>query len=513
MARTAWRALVLGSGLAAWLSGAATLAQAQGESDPPAASANDVVHVRIAGALDIGTQSLVRRAIRRAAAGPERLVIEIDTPGGEIELMFQLATQIADASKDGTLTVAWVHDKALSAGALVAIACERVYMSSQSTIGSALPVVPSQTGGIEAIQDEAAREKVSSAVRATFRAFAESHGRSPAVADAMVDPDLAVFQIKESSGELRLISKSEWDDRAMTPEGRPHRVRTVNEEGRLLALSGAEAVELGFADGLAESLEAVFDKIGVRGAEALTVQRTRSEDVAAFLDQIKFLLLIGGLMAIYAEFKAPGFGLPGIAAILCFALLLFGRYLVGLANVPHIVAVAGGLILIAVELFVLPGTIWFALVGGVLVIGGLVLANIAPGLLEHELSRELALEETFKLTLSMLAAVAGAVMMSRWLPKVPVFGRLILQPTEGLGRGMPELASSGSGGARQPRAGELGRALTDLRPVGKVALDVDGEREYEARSEGAAIEQGARVRLVDVRAGRLIVELEEGTAT
>ena len=385
-------------------------------------------------------------------------------------------------------------------------------MTSQASIGSALVVVPSPTGAIEVIQDEAAREKVSSAVRASFRAFAESHGRSPAVAEAMVDPDLAVIQIREESGELRLISQSEWDDRAMTPEGRPQRVRTVNESGRLLALSGTEAVELGFADGLAESLEAVFDKIGLRDARPVALQRTRSEDVAAFLDQIKFLLLIGGLIAIYAEFKAPGFGFPGIAAIVCFALLLFGRYLVGLADVPHIVAVAGGLVLIAVELFVVPGTVWFGLAGGLLVVGGLVFANIAPGLFEYELSRELALEETFKLMLSMLAAVAGAVLLSRWLPNVPVFGRLVLQPTEGLGRGLPEQALSGSKGTREPRAGELGRALTDLRPVGKVALDLDGEREYEARTQGEAVDQGARVRLVEVRAGRLIVELEEGNA-
>jgi len=290
-------------------------------------------------------------------------------------------------------------------------------------------------------------------------------------------------------------------------------VRTVNEAGRLLALSGTEAVELGFADGLAESLEQVFDKIGVRGSEPVTLQRTRSEDVAAFLDQIKFLLLIGGLIAIYTEFKAPGFGLPGILAIACFALLLFGRYLVGLADIPHIVAVAGGLVLIAVELFVMPGTIWFGVVGGLLVAGGLVFANIAPGLFEYELSRELALAQTFKLVLSMLAAVVGAVVLSRWLPNAPLFGRLVLQPTEALGRGLPEQALSGSKGTRQPRAGELGRALTDLRPVGKVALDLDREREYEARCEGAAIDQGARVRLIEVRAGRLIVELEEGRAT
>ena len=96
--------------------------------------------VRIEGALDVGTQALLARALAAAKERGDKLIVELDTPGGEIELMWQLANALLDASKDGVPTIAWVHDRALSAGSLLAMACERVYMRSHATLGSALPV-------------------------------------------------------------------------------------------------------------------------------------------------------------------------------------------------------------------------------------------------------------------------------------------------------------------------------------------------------------------------------------
>jgi membrane-bound serine protease (ClpP class) len=477
--------------------------RAQGATAP---TSGEVVHVRIDGPLDVGTKSLLRRAIREAKQADGRLVIELDTPGGEIELMWQLAQQIADASDDGLLTVCWVNDKALSAGALLAIACERIYMKTTGVIGAAMPVVASPGGGIMEIPDPGAREKVSAAVRKSFHAFAQKRKRPTAIAEAMVDPSVGVRQVREKNGELRLITFSEWDDLRVTGSGDPPElVRTIATPGQILALSGTEAVELGLADGIADSLNEVLEKIGSRSASTQSVKRASSEDLAALLDSLKIVLLVAGLIAAYVEIKAPGFGLPGIVAIACFGLLLFGRWLVGLADIPHIVAVVVGVILIAVEIFLMPGTLWPGLLGGLLVIGGLVFAHIGPDVLSYPLTRELAIDEAFRLALGVLAAAVGAWVVARFLPKAPIVSRMVLAPGGSQHGGAVLEADDGSAGAAT-REGRLGRAVTDLRPVGKVVLDHDAPREQEARASGSAIDRGARVRVVEVQTGRLVVE-------
>ena len=466
--------------------------------------------MRIEGQLDVGTQSLLQRAIREARSSDAKLLVELDTPGGEVQLMWQLAGQIDEASGDGVETVAWVNDHAASAGALVAMACERIYMRSQASIGSSMPVVVLPNGSVGSIPDEALQEKEISFLRSSFRAWAESHRRPPALAEAMVDSDVGVKQVR-LGGELRLVTVSEYED--LQVRGEPFElVSTVVEEGKLLALSGAQAVELGLADGLAESLSEACEKIGASPAELRKIERTRSEDTAAFLDRIKYLLLLGGIVAAYLEFKAPGFGLPGIASLACFGLFLFGRYLVGLADVPHIVAVALGVVLIAVELFALPGTIWFGLAGGVLVLAGLVLAvtGIDSGL-EYALDRRYALDAAFQLVLWVAAAVAIAWGLARVLPHTPFLSRLVLDaPASTLsGEAVPE---AGPPAERRRLAGALGTALTDLRPVGKVALDSAPALEYEARALGPAIDRGARVRVAEVQSARLGVELAQAPA-
>ena len=105
------------------------------------AEAGQLVHVRLEGELDRGMLPQLSRAVRAAKAEPgSTLVIELDTPGGSIELMWDLSKQIREAAEEGVRTVAWVHRHADSAGVLLTISCERVYMSRDASIGSALPV-------------------------------------------------------------------------------------------------------------------------------------------------------------------------------------------------------------------------------------------------------------------------------------------------------------------------------------------------------------------------------------
>lgn len=491
---TILRALFLGLACVCF----AAFFHARAVAEPTSEPTSEYVHVRVEGPLDVGAQSLLARGIREARERGVPLVIELDTPGGPIELMWELANQIDAAGVAGVETVAWINDKALSAGALLAIACERIYMSPHGVIGAAMPV---QLGpeGIMAIPDDRAREKITSATRSSFRAFAEKKKRPPALAEAMVDEDVEVREVLVD-GERRLITGKEWDDAREKGEA-PELVSTIVQRGKLLSLSAEQANRYGLSDGLAEKLDEVVEKLGLAGAAPVSLARTRSEDLAALLDQWKFVLLVVAVLAGWTEFKAPGFGLPGVLSIVCFALFLFGQYLVGIADVWQIAIVVVGLVLVAVEIFLMPGTIWFGLAGALCVLGGLVAMAVGPNFdWSYALNRQKLLSETFDLALGLVIAFVGALFLSRLIGKTPVVSQLVLAPA-----GEHSAAAFGAAPAAV-QLGAFGRALTDLRPVGKVALDADPARELEARASGLAIDRGARVRVVEVSTGRLVVE-------
>jgi membrane-bound serine protease (ClpP class) len=473
------------------------------------ARAGEIVHVRLEQELDRGMLPQLARAVRAARADKDStLVIELDTPGGAIDLMWDLSKQIREAADGGVRTVAWVHRHADSAGVLLAISCERVYMSRDASIGSALPVTVGPGGLAPVSEDKDVREKVTSAMRGDFRAMAEKNGRPPALAEAMVDPEARVYQIRRE-GELVLVSGNEWDDLRGKP-GTPDLVATIAGPGQILNLSATRAVELRFADGVADTLEELAEKAGASSANALEVPRASSDDLVRWLDLFGPLLLIAGLVLAYIEMKIPGFGLPGILAIACFAVLLVGRYLAGLADVPHIVAIVLGIGLIAGELFIWPGSLWMGITGFVLFVGGLILSGLGPGLsFESAFDRQRLFSASGSFLIDAAISVALMLVLSRYLPHTPVLRRLVLVPGEsGAGGGaMPE---SGGRHGELARVGALGRALSPLRPVGKVALDADTSIEFEARSSGALLESGARVRVVEVSSARLVVEEVQG---
>ena len=195
-------------------------------------------------------------------------------------------------------------------------------------------------------------------------------------------------------------------------------------------------------------------------------------------------------------------------------MFLFGRYLAGLADVPQIVLVTVGVLLIAVELFLAPGTLWFAAAGVVLALGGLIWANVGSELsVGDPLGRMLLVDSTLWTLVTAALALAAMYAVSRFLPKTPVFNRLVLDGPAGLGTLHGAAAgraasgpANGAGAPSRPTVGAEGRALTDLRPVGKVALDASPDSEHEARASGRAIETGARVRVVELQGSRLVVE-------
>ncbi len=468
----------------------------QGATEVPAPSAPAWLQVRLEGELDVGSQALLERAVAQAKRAEARtLVVEIDTPGGALDVLWVLQKQLYEAESAGVETVAWVNRHATSAGALVTLACKRIYMHSAGTIGSALPVVVGPEG-LAPIPDEAVREKEISFLRSQFASAAEKHGRSAALAAAMVDPD-AEARLVKVEGETRVVSGAEYD--ALREKGADFAlVESLAASGKLVNLTAKRAVELRMADGLADDEGALFERAGLAADARLSIlEKSRSEEFIAWLARLTPLLLMAGLVLGWLELKSPGFGVPGVLSIACFVLILVGKYFAGLAEVPHLVAVGAGVVLLIVELFVLPGTIWFGVGGLLLIVGGLALSGGDAELaLTEPFARDHLLSSTFQVLAAAAAALVVAMVVSRLLPKTPGVRRVVLAHAAAA---VPGEAV----GESRVGPGAVGTALTDLRPVGKVrfgALD-----EHEARSEGPHVDGGARVVVVSNDMGRLVV--------
>ncbi len=484
-----------------------SLGSCGGGAEPEAAAAppRGVTHVRLSGPIDIGAQALLSRGVRTAQSrGDRTLLIELDTPGGALDVLWDVQKQLLAADQQGLALACWIREHAASAGALVALTCERVYMSSSGTIGSAYPVRVGPAGLLPLPEDDGVREKELSFLRAQFASMAQKRGRPAPLAEAMVDPGVEVRQVK-IDGELRLLDGEAWD--ALRESATPYElVQTVCAQGKLLNLTAREALDLRFVDGLSDDLGDVLQRLGhAPDAAGAALERSASERAVVWIGMLTPMLILAGLVLGYLELKLPGFGLPGVLSIACFALVVAGKYLAGMADVPHIAIVAVGVVLVVLEILAFPGTLWLGIGGALLVAGGLVSASLGPGFsFSDPLVRDRLLDTGLEYTLAAAGAVVTALVISRWLPKAPVLRHAVLAPdVEGAFAGaMPEAP-------RLPARGALGRALTDLRPVGKVAVDGQERDEFEARAVGPLIERGARVRVVEVAAARLVVERAE----
>jgi membrane-bound serine protease (ClpP class) len=431
---------------------------AAAQASPPA----PVVYLLpIEGMIDLGVARYVERGLAEAAAaGARALILEVNTFGGRLDA----AVLIRDALLQARLqTIAFVNPRAISAGALISLAAERLAMAEGATIGAAMPV---QAGGGEGTT--AVGEKTVSYVRKEFRATAERRGRPPALAEAMVDADVEV--------------------------------KGVVARGKLLTLTSEEAVRHKVADLRAESVAALLQRLRLGDAEVRPIRQNWAEQLVRFLTNpmVGSLLMTVGLVGVLVEIRTPGFGAPGLIGLASLGLFFWGHTLVRLAGWEDLLLVAAGLALLAIELFAMPG---FG-VAGILGIGAL-LAGFGMSLVGAGATGDALVAALGHVALSLVLALAGAVVLLRFLPRLPYGRRLILQSALPVGGG-ESLETEGS----RRWLGRKGSTLSALRPAG-IAL-MDGER-VDVVSEGEFVEAGQVVEAVRVDGNRVVVRPLPGT--
>jgi len=492
--------------LAAFLLGGeafATPVQRKGEEKAPP----EVLVVPIQGPIDFRTVALMQRGLREARAeGIPRLILEIDTPGGAVTEMEEVVSMLRQMRESKIATLAYIRRQGLSAGAVIALACDRIFMGPGATLGACTPVFG---GGIKGLLEDEFYAKLISGMRAEIRTIASRHGGKAAVlAEAMVDPGLELHEIRYRGKDrvLRrdLLSKEALDNL------RDNEVEILEDrilEPRPLTLTGEEALRLDLVRGLVSSPEELYRELGVDPAEVRRLRRTWSEELAGFLYGVRFFLLLGGVLMAVMAFKMPGTGLPEALSVLCFLLFFGGSWLVGLAAWTEILLFFLGVGLILVEIFVIPGTVISGLVGLISIIAALFLSLqpfLAP---EGAFEGEILNENLWALTWVLAGVFALGFLLSKLLPHLPLFRNLLLEKST--------TADQVHRAATQEPAfakllGTEGVALTDLRPSGKIEI---GGEPYDVVTTGAYLESGKRVRVVQVEGNRILVEAEEGRKT
>ncbi|MDW7710488.1 MAG: NfeD family protein [Deferrisomatales bacterium] len=424
---------------------------------PEAAPERPVVYVaQIEGIIDLGLAPFVSRVLTEATdREASALVLEINTFGGRLDA----AVLIRDALLEARIpTVAFINHRAISAGALIALAAEKIVMAGGSTIGAATPVAVGAPGA----EAQPVGEKTVSYVRKEFRATAESRGRPPLIAEAMVDADVEVPDLVEA--------------------------------GKLLTLTTEEALVHGVADARADSLGALLAHLELTGAEVRRPSPTWAENLVRFLTHpvVSSLLMSLGILGILLEIRTPGFGVPGAVGIASLALFFWGHWLVQLAGWEELLLAALGIALLVLEVFVLPGFGVAGVLGIVALVAGLGLTLVGAGATWNAV-----VAAAGRVAVSLLLAIGASLVLLRVFPKLPLGRRLVLD-TE-----LPVNAGFGSAPeADRHWLGKQGVSLSPLRPAG--IAEIDGER-VDVVSQGELIDAGQPIEVVRVEGNRVVV--------
>jgi membrane-bound serine protease (ClpP class) len=431
---------------------------------------------------------LVRRGVKEAMeAKADLLVIDMDTAGGRVDTTREIISIIGQFPGD---TATFVNTDAFSAGAFIAVATRRIYMTPESVIGAAAPVIMSPGAqGVEKVPDTYEKKMVS-AVRAMIRATAEKHGHNVAVVEAMIDKDKGLILTNVTDGATNAV--------------------TIAKVGEILTLTASEAEkEYGspprklLSAGTVKDLDALLTAAGHAGAERRVIKATGLEKLGTWLNAISPLLLIIGIVGGYIEFKTPGFGLPGIVGLAAFALYFLGGYAAGLSGLEWLLVFLLGLALVIVEFFVYPGTIFIGVAGAALMLLALIMALVdvypktTPGLPSLPSLDKFDLPMTNLLIAAGISAAAIWV-LSRFLPKTPLYRAVVSTAVSGARTDAEQAQTKSS------LLGAEGVTTSVLRPGGKAQF---GERLLDVISQGDMVPRGARVRIIGYSGGEAIVEI------
>jgi len=490
---------------------------------PPATGESSAWIIPIRGDIQPSMAAFVRREARRALSqGAEYLIFEIDTFGGRVDSALQITSFIT--SIRNARTIAWVNSGeetlgvSWSAGALIAFACQEIFMSPGTSIGAAAPVMASPDGTADA-----AGEKSVAAIRTQMAALAERNGHPTGLALAMVDFDVELWEVTVD-GRITALTITELERLERERRSVIERGEIISPVGKLLSLTAGEAQRYGLAT-LVEDRDELFTMLRVTGEVTESVP-TAADSIISLLTSgpVQALLILIGLVMIFMEVQSPGFGIPGVIAIIAFLLVFGASALLGRVGSLEILLFLLGIGLLAVEIFALPG---FGIVGilGFLVIGLSLMLSMQDFVIPRfEWEWELMGRNALVVFSSLLASVMGIAVIALLGPKVRMFDRIMLktQITGTAGGPDPDSPAARAYEASRPTGsvtssfdlamedeeviaslvGKKGTTDSILRPAGRAIID---NRTYTVEADGEFVEENMDIIVSRVRGNRIIV--------
>ncbi len=454
---------------------------------------SQVYVIPISGDVDPGMASFLKRALEGIPDTSETLiVIEMDTFGGRVDSALEMVDTLINI-KNAT-TIALVTNKAISAGALISLACNRLVMEKNTTIGDCAPITYSNEG------PQMMGEKFQSPLRAKFRTLARRNGYPVVLAEAMVTADMAVYQVTMDDGPVFMDDQT-LEDLDEASKARIVSKKTIVAKGELLTMDDKEALDLGFSTMSVTGLKDMLEKMAVASVPLTRIKRSWSEDMVSLIGTITPILMLIGLGALYTEIKAPGFGVPGIIGIVCLALVFFHQYLVGLADYTEMLIIIIGLVLMGFELFVFPGFGISGIAGILCITVGLLLSfqNFVIPDPDMPWEKALLVDNLLKVLSAMTGSFLVALFALRYI--FPKLSRAVHGPYLEATLADARVGMQGTEAARlQP--GMTGTALTLLRPAGKATID--GEL-YDVVTEGEYIPKDTPIKVIKVKGNRIVV--------
>jgi membrane-bound serine protease (ClpP class) len=402
-----------------------------------------------------------KKAFREAREFKTNLIlIHMNTYGGMLDAADSIRTTILNSE-----IPVWVFidNNAASAGALISIACDSIYMRSGANIGAA--TVVDQTG-------KPMPDKYQSYMRSMMRSTAEASGRDPDIAQAMVDPRFAI-------------------------EG-------ITDTGQVLTFTAQEAMKFNFCEGIAESVNEVLDLAKINDYQIIEQRLTVADKIIRFLinpfvSGILIMIIIGG---IYFELQTPGIGFPSAAAVIAALLYFSPLYIEGLAEHWEIILFIVGVVLLAVEIFVTPGFGVPGILGIIFIVAGLALSMTDNmGFNFEGIKLKGLIKSLFIVIIAGFSALVLSFYFGRKLLTTTTFGHFALDSVQ-----KHEEGFSVSDSIYQNMVGKTGIAHTILRPAGKVAIEGDI---FDATAETGYIEKETPVKVTGYQTGQLIVRKNE----
>ena len=443
-------------------------AQAENTAPPTPKAPAKVVVIPIRAQIAKPELFILRRGLKDAIENKvDTIVLDMETPGGELNVTFEMLKAL---EKFPGKTVTYVNREAISAGALIAAGTDEIHFAPEGVIGAAAPVLATR-----AEIDETMRGKIVSYLKARVRSISEGKGYRGEVVSAMIDMDSELKigdTVIKKKGELLSLTAQE----AMKTYGNPP-----------LPLLGA---------GISKDLNALLDQLhGAGNHSVVKLEITWSEKFAQYLTRLTPILLGLGLLALFVEFKTPGFGVFGISGGILLGIVFFGHHVAGLSGHEPALLFALGVSLVIIEIFLFPGTMIAAVTGVAMILASLVwmMLDLWPGE-PVTISGDVLLRPLLNVLTATALAVVAFLLLLRFLPKGGPWGGMVLESAVS-GDAIPVMAEN--------LLGQTGKAVTALFPSGQV--EISGKR-YEAKLAMGFAETGTPVKVTGASEFGLIVE-------